>query len=1494
MAGPWEQFAPPPATAAPPPPADGPWSQFALAPAAQPAEHGEFGFAYAPEPAPAVARAAADAAPRSIVRQSSSPPLTGYLANIPAGLNSGIATTFGAPVDLLTGGINLGIRGANALAGLHVPAIDDPVGGSGTFKRAMGVVGANPDDVHADGLGQQLARSAASGAASALLPGGIVRGLGQAGVMAMPTVGRVLGVTGDFTAGNAGLGAVSGVGSQVAENAAPDEYKPLAGIVGGIVAPAVPLVGAAGVRAIARPVANAVSDYVGPAMKLNPLMDTAGSQFMTEGGRPIVANPATARMAGREIEGLATDPAAVRAALDNPPPPLVPGANPTAFHLTKDAGLGDAEQQISRTSADRPDFRIRQDARNDAQVMAARGIADEADPAAVQRSLQKYYADVDAAESARVAKAQQDAAAEFARTKGGLDAQRATVQEAADALVQKAGGTARAQADAMGGNLPSGSDAEVGAAARAPIAAGRQTAKQQEGALWEGIDPDGKLNVDMRPIKSAAQEIADGIGPNAAKLGGNEAEIFGTAAGLPDVQGFRDLQDLRQRLTAGIRAARLDQNADPQTVSRLSRLLSGVHDAMAGAVHEAPSIPDSPMTRAMVEADGGEHVPSTGSAVYTPDGQRVDVRYGVREAADLIASQLPDGRLNPAYPQELQPRDRTRAASTQQINHIANTLIPEKVGPSASTAEGAPLIGPDGIVESGNGRTLAIQQAHAQGGPQSQAYRDYLASHGFDVSNMKAPVLVRERTTPLADADRAAFADAAGASPVLGMSAPERAAADAKRLPSDALELYRGGDVTDARNRDFVRSFAQHVVPEGEHATFMTDDGALSTEGAIRVKNALTQHAYGSNDLVSALAETADPNIRAFGGAMADASGPMAKLRSAIDSGDVSSNNDMAKSLVEAANLVQTARRTRTPLSEVLAQHDAFAQRDPAVEPLLRAAYGDDYAGKMSRAKFADLLSFYVDEAQQQAGLFGANKGRTEILQEATQKYGYGAGRQERVASGTASGAGASAGPNRDQAFGSGDGAAGQANADAGSTSSPGDRNRAATPDVPAAPPLVANFDAAAAARYAAARRATLDRVRTYDKAPGVGKVLQGGPMSGEFRMAESLVPKTIVKVGPEGADVAKAYLKAGGKPEGLTELAAFSLRQAAVDEKTGLLDPGKYATWMNARKSFLSQIPDGAAKFGAAADASIAVKGAQQQSQMATKMADAAHGKALKEAAAKAQATINAAMAERADAVKAVQDSVAGKFLGNADPVAQVASILRSKTAVADMEHLGRLTENDPEARAGLQRAVANHILQDIKGDAKGAGSEESYFNNATLQKFLRKNDAALSKIMTPEQMTGLRNLKASLEESQLSSSGAKVGVGSDTAQNTSGSFLKLLAKKLPGTTGASLGAGVGYLVGGLPGGALGAKVGNEIGNVVQSMREAGLSNVEHLKAQALLNPALMRTLLAKATPANTPSLMANLSSQLRRASLVSAVRGAQPQRQDQPMPTRRNALLH
>ncbi|MGI4946558.1 MAG: hypothetical protein ACRYHQ_39370, partial [Janthinobacterium lividum] len=82
--------------------------------------------------------------------------------------------------------------------------------------------------------------------------------------------------------------------------------------------------------------------------------------------------------------------------------------------------------------------------------------------------------------------------------------------------------------------------------------------------------------------------------------------------------------------------------------------------------------------------------------------------------------------------------------------------------------------------------------------------------------------------------ERVAFTREGSTPTTLALSATERAAGDAQRLPDDVLQQVRPGDVADPSNRDFVRGFLQHAVEPGQEGSFVTADGSLSQEGASR------------------------------------------------------------------------------------------------------------------------------------------------------------------------------------------------------------------------------------------------------------------------------------------------------------------------------------------------------------------------------------------------------------------------------------------------------------------------------------------------------------------------------------------------------------------------------------------------------------------------------------------------------------------------------------
>ena len=139
-------------------------------------------------------------------------------------------------------------------------------------------------------------------------------------------------------------------------------------------------------------------------------------------------------------------------------------------------------------------------------------------------------------------------------------------------------------------------------------------------------------------------------------------------------------------------------------------------------------------------------------------------------------------KVNPDYPEELQPRQRERAASELQVNRIANRLNPARLGENPMISDGAPVVGPDGVVETGNGRTIAIKKVYEQGTDKAKLYRDWLIDNadrfGIDaksIESAKEPVLVRVRQT---EVDRVTFTQEGNVSTVAEMSAVEIASGE--------------------------------------------------------------------------------------------------------------------------------------------------------------------------------------------------------------------------------------------------------------------------------------------------------------------------------------------------------------------------------------------------------------------------------------------------------------------------------------------------------------------------------------------------------------------------------------------------------------------------------------------------------------------------------------------------------------------------------------------
>lgn len=300
------------------------------------------------------------------------------------------------------------------------------------------------------------------------------------------------------------------------------------------------------------------------------------------------------------------------------------------------------------------------------------------------------------------------------------------------------------------------------------------------------------------------------------------------------------------------------------------------------------------------------------------NGSSYEMAYEVKSLDELIASNDAAYGVNPKYPSELQPRDRTREASRQQIEDMANDLRPELLGESNMLSNGAPIIGMDGVVESGNGRTLAIGKAYENG--RAEEYRNYIEQYanekGWDISGINKPVLVRTR---LSDTDRVQFTKLANESDVSQFSASERAASDVGRLPDASLLQINGdGTINLDQSMDYVRNFIASL-PKAEQGSVITGDGRLSQEGKRRIESAVAQHAYGDSSLVTRLAENLDDDSKTVLNALLRAAPQLSQLDALVKQGG-RHKNSIAKDLAQAAQKLSDLKASGMRVDDYLNQ----------------------------------------------------------------------------------------------------------------------------------------------------------------------------------------------------------------------------------------------------------------------------------------------------------------------------------------------------------------------------------------------------------------------------------------------------------------------------------------------------------------------------------------------------------------------------------------------
>ena len=360
----------------------------------------------------------------------------------------------------------------------------------------------------------------------------------------------------------------------------------------------------------------------------------------------------------------------------------------------------------------------------------------------------------------------------------------------------------------------------------------------------------------------------------------------------------------------------------------------GERKAHGGTISKYGNRPAQTPANRVVETSSQVQVTGKNSTAYTPNNEPIEVTYQLREADDLTTSHDENGSINQNYPSELQPRDRSRQANLLQIESMSQNLNPELMAESPQIQNGAPIIGPDGVVESGNGRIIALRKAY-QGG-MADGYRQWLISNAAqfglsadDITRMKNPVLVRTRVT---DVDRAEFTRQANRNDMIDMGPAEKARVDAARMTPELLAMLNpdeSGSLLAATNRGFIRGFLDMIGPQ-ESAGLVTANGVASKSLVDRMKSAIFERAYQDDGLLELMSEETDSGIQNIMNGLI-AAAPKFTL---IEEG---SQFNFVRQIVDAAVFIRDVRNEGLTVNQALSQGEFFQPKAKLMEDIARA-----------------------------------------------------------------------------------------------------------------------------------------------------------------------------------------------------------------------------------------------------------------------------------------------------------------------------------------------------------------------------------------------------------------------------------------------------------------------------------------------------------------------------------------------------------------------------
>lgn len=415
------------------------------------------------------------------------------------------------------------------------------------------------------------------------------------------------------------------------------------------------------------------------------------------------------------------------------------------------------------------------------------------------------------------------------------------------------------------------------------------------------------------------------------------------------------------------------------------------------------------LSRGQVETLPPEATPEKPAGVETPPGaapKPVEIKKPTEESVAAMQNYYEgkpeDFGLSFA---DIQNRDRTKPASIQQMNSIANNPDYNRLSVSRDFGSGAPVVISDfklndqtlgridtvsasdgtkipvqyAVIEAetitpsnradgstvqsyadpefagirpvaGNGRVAGLQRAYKEG--KAQDYSQNLINdpaHGINpdvIKQIENPVLIRIMPKSALTPD---IADKSNVGGQLGMSPTEQAKIDMGRFDLQGIQFLTDGTPSINSLRQFVAS-----MPKEEQAELINRSGQPNPLAKIRLSNALFARAYENDALIDLFAETTDPEAQQILKGMAIAAPAMSNLS---ESGDY----DIRSYVTKAAEMAVNARRQNKDLAEFIEQGDI------ELDPLTREIVSMFAANKNAPRRIGDLLTTLAAEANKAA-----------------------------------------------------------------------------------------------------------------------------------------------------------------------------------------------------------------------------------------------------------------------------------------------------------------------------------------------------------------------------------------------------------------------------------------------------------------------------------------------------------------------------------------------